>query len=403
MPGPAVGGGAAVHPANGFCRDRPTVLSYGALGAYAFWLYAFGPALALLRSELHLSYTLVGLYSALWAVGATGVGASFAAASRRLGRRRLLWGSAAATSGGAVLFAFTGRVSLALLGAATMGFAGTMIQNLTQSVLSDRHGPRRDQALVESNIVAGVCAVVAPLALGGLAATPAGWQSAMDLPAAALLVLYLVYRHEALPARAAVHAGGHKPRLSLAVWLLAALVAVGIAVEFCVIYFGAELLATDGWSSTSATTAMSGFYVGILAGRVAGGRLVRRPGRTTSLLWASLGVTVTGFTLFWLCASPLPALVGLVATGIGVANLFPLSLALTLAAVPDQADAANGATQLLGGLVVIAAPLALGALADQVGLRAAFATEPVLIALSATLLLLAGLRATRRPATTRQR
>ncbi len=73
---------------------------------------------------------------------------------------------------------------------------------------------------------------------------------------------------------------------------------------------------------------------------------------------------------------PAPALAGLLAAGIGVANLFPLSLALTPAAVPEQADAANGAAQLLGGLLVIAAPLALGVLADQVGLRAAFATEP---------------------------
>lgn len=54
----------------GLRRDRPTQVSYGALGAYAFWLYAFGPALALLRVEMHLSYTLVGVYSALWAAGA---------------------------------------------------------------------------------------------------------------------------------------------------------------------------------------------------------------------------------------------------------------------------------------------------------------------------------------------
>ncbi len=394
-------GGAVAGPDAAFCRDRPTLLSYGALGAYAFWLYAFGPALALLRAELHLSYTLVGVYSALWSAGAAGVGVSFAAASRRLGRRRLLWGSASAATGGAVLFAFTGRVSLTLLGAAVMGFAGTTVQNLTQSVLSDRHGPRRDQALVESNVVAGACAVVAPLALGALAATPAGWQAAMALPPAALLVLYFAYRHEALPAPAAVHEAGQEPRLPLAVWLLAALVAVGIAVEFCVIYFGAELLATDGWSSTSATTAMSGFYVGILAGRVAGGRLVRRPGRTTSLLWTSLALTTAGFTLFWLSADPALALAGLLAAGLGVANLFPLSLALTLAVAPERADAANGAAQLLAGLVVIAAPLALGTLADQVGLRVAFATEPFLIATSAVLLLLGGLRATRRPSRTR--
>ncbi|MHB8296282.1 MAG: MFS transporter [Acidimicrobiales bacterium] len=398
LPNGSATGDEVAGAGSGFCRDRPTLLSYGALGAYAFWLYAFGPALALLRSELHLSYTLVGIYSALWAAGATGVGATFATASRRLGRRRLLWGSAAAATGGAALFAFTGRVSLTLLGAAVMGFAGTMVQNLTQSVLSERHGPRRDQALVESNIGAGACAVAAPLALGGLAATPAGWATAMVLPAVALLVLYLVYRHEALPALAAAPAGDRARQMPLAVWLLAALVAVCIAVEFCVIYFGAELLSTDGLSPTSAAAAMSGFYVGILVGRLAGGRLVRRPGRTRSLLWGSLALTTAGFVLFWLCASPVPALAGLLVAGIGVANLFPLSLALTLAAVPEQADAANGAAQLLGGLVVVIAPLALGALADQVGLRTAFATEPFLIAVSAALLLVGGLRSTRRPA-----
>jgi hypothetical protein len=33
-----------------FRRDAPTRLSYAALAGYAFWLYAFGPALALLRA-----------------------------------------------------------------------------------------------------------------------------------------------------------------------------------------------------------------------------------------------------------------------------------------------------------------------------------------------------------------
>lgn len=374
-------------------RDRPTMLSYGALGAYAFWLYAFGPALSLLRSELHFSYTLVGAYSALWAAGATGVGISFSGFSRRLGRRRLLWTSAAAASAGAALFAVTGQVVLTLAGTAIMGFAGTTVQNVTQSVLSDRHGPRRDQALVESNIVAGVCAVAAPLALGGLAATPAGWQAAMGLPAATLGALYLAYRRQALPPPAA-RLGGAALRLPPAVWILAALVAVGIAVEFCVIYFGAQLLAADGVSPRGAATAMSGFYVGILAGRLAGARLLRRPGRTAGLLWASLAVTAAGFAAFWLLTSVGPAVAGLFVAGVGVANLFPLSLALTLATAPERADAVNGAAQLLGGLVVIAAPLALGGLADHVGLRAAFGTEPFLIAVSAALLIL-GRRRTR--------
>jgi MFS family permease len=78
-------------------------------------------------------------------------------------------------------------------------------------------------------------------------------------------------------------------------------------------------------------------------------------------------------------------------SGVGVANLYPLSLALTLAAAPRNGDRAQAATQLLGGGLVIAAPYLLGSLADHLGLHAAFAIDLVLIGACAALLL-AGLR-----------
>jgi MFS family permease len=115
------------------------------------------------------------------------------------------------------------------------------------------------------------------------------------------------------------------------------------------------------------------------------------------VLWASLAVTAAGFVLFWLASLPAPAIAGLFVCGLGLANLYPLSLSLTLAAAPGHGDAANARTQLLGGVIVIVAPYLLGSLADHVGLRAAFTVEPVLIGASA-LLLLAGLRLARRPA-----
>jgi MFS family permease len=168
-------------------------------------------------------------------------------------------------------------------------------------------------------------------------------------------------------------------------------VAVGIAVEFCLIYFGAEVLAATGLRTAQAATAMSAFYLGILGGRVGGSYLTRRAGRTVMLLWASLALTAAGFGLFWLASRPALAIAGLFVCGLGVANLYPFSLALTLAAAPGNSDTANARTQLLGGLLVIAAPYLLGSLADQLGLHAAFTIEPVLIGLAA-LLLLAGLR-----------
>ncbi|MDQ2728057.1 MAG: MFS transporter [Actinomycetota bacterium] len=398
-PGATPPHGGADRP-EAFERDGPTALSYGALGAYAFCLYAFGPALALLRQELHFSYSLLGVHTSLWAGGAALVGITFAWACRRVGRRLVLWWSALGTAAGAALLATAHAVALTLLAAALLGTAGTMLQTATQSVLADRHGPRSERALVESNIGAGLCAVVAPLAIGVLHATPAGWRSAMVLPVLALAALYLTFRRQPLPLPQPLpqepRGTGRiaKPsRLSLGYWLLAVLVAVGIGAEFCIVYFGAELLATTtGLTTTHAAAAMAVFYVGILLGRVVGGVLTRQAGRTSALIWLSLAVTMAGFVAFWLSGDVTVALLGLLVTGVGVANLFPLSLALALAAAPGRTDIANARTQLLGGALVIAAPLLLGTLADHLGLTAAFAVEPFLIALSA-LLLLAGRRA----------
>ena len=95
----------------------------------------------------------------------------------------------------------------------------------------------------------------------------------------------------------------------------------------------------------------------------------------------------------WPASLPSPS-PGLTVCGAGLASLYPLSLALTLAAAPGNGDTANARTQLLGGVLVIAAPYLLGALADHFGLHAAFTIEPVLIG-AAALLLMAGLRLTR--------
>jgi hypothetical protein len=102
---------------------------------------------ALLRAEKHFSYTLIGLYSALWAFGTVLVGVSFAAMAPRLPRAVLLWGTA-----GAGLFAATHAIALTLLGTAVLGFAGTILRTCTQVILSDRHAEHRDRALTEANI-----------------------------------------------------------------------------------------------------------------------------------------------------------------------------------------------------------------------------------------------------------
>jgi cyanate permease len=239
--------------------------------------------------------------------------------------------------------------------------------------------------------------VLAPLVLGALTASPVGWRLTFAVPAVVLLVLYLRYRREPLPTRPGHRGGGG--RLPLACWLFAGLTALGIAVEFCLVYFGTEVLIDTGLPAAAAATALSSNYLGILVGRLAGAALTRQTGRTVPLLVGSLAITAAGFLLFWLTDQPVVAIVGLFVCGVGIANLYPLSLALTLGAADGHEDRANARTQLLGGVVVAAAPYLLGSLADRHGLTVAFALEPVLIGAS-LLLLLTGLRASRAPSTT---
>jgi MFS family permease len=383
----------------GFRRDASTLLGYAALTCFAFWNYGYGPALALLRGELHFSYTLLGVYTAAWAGGAVLTGATFPIVARRLSRPALLWGSALLASAGAGLFVLGSGVAATLAGAGILGLGGTMLLTAIQAMLSDRHRGRRDRALTEANIGAAGCAVLAPLALGVLAAGPAGWRAAFALPVIGLAVLYVRYRREPLQIPTTRRGGGRPERLPLACWLFAGLAAASMGVEFCLVYFGAEELEATGLSTAAAVTGMSSHYLGLLAGRIGGAIATRRPGRVVLLLNASLATTAAGFLLFWLTASPAVAVLGLGLAGLGIANLYPLSVSLSLAAAPGREDHPNSRSQVLSGLLVIAAPCLLGTLADRLGLITAFGIEPVLIGLS-LLLLLAGLRARRRAAYT---
>jgi cyanate permease len=365
------------------------------LGCYTFWLYAFGPAVTLLRDELGFSYTLLGLYSVLWSVGAALAGATFTWAARHLARGALLWSSAAAATVGAGLFTLTTGVPATLAGAVVFGLAGTMLLTVIQAILSDQHGPRRDRALTEANIGAGASAVFAPLVLGALAVTALGWRATFALPVVVLAVLYLRYHKQPYRSVRREERASRSGRLPAACWFFAVLMAFGSAIEFCLVYFGPQVLIATGMSAAAASTALGGNYLGILVGRLLGAALTRRAGRTVPLLSVSLAVTGASFALFWLTDKSALAVVGLFLCGVGVANLYPLALALTLDAAPGQEDQANARSQLVVGIVAAASPFVLGGLADRVGLFAAFAVEPVLIAASAALLC-GGLRARRR-------
>jgi MFS family permease len=132
---------------------------------------------------------------------------------------------------------------------------------------------------------------------------------------------------------------------------------------------------------------MAAFFLAMLIGRVIGSRLTRAfPGLL--VLAASLGIALVGFPLFWLVPLPLMRVVGLFIVGLGLANVYPLGVALATEAAPGQADRASARLSIAAGLSALIAPFILGALADHIGIGQAFGIAIPLLVLA---LLAAGL------------
>ena len=72
-------------------------------------------------------------------------------------------------------------------------------------------------------------------------------------------------------------------------------------------------------------------------------------------------------------------MLGLFVAGIGVANLYPLIVALALGAAPGQSNEAGARLTFASGTAILAAPLLLGALADAAGIRLAYGVVPIFI------------------------
>jgi fucose permease len=189
-------------------------------------------------------------------------------------------------------------------------------------------------------------------------------------------------QHE--PAKAA----GGRMRLPLAYWAFWCLIALETGAEWSVVYWGASFLASDSpLSKADAATAMAAFFLAMLIGRAIGSRLTRAlPGLL--VLATSLGIALVGFPLFWLVPSPLVRIVGLFIVGLGLANIYPLGVALATGAAPGQADRASARLSVAAGLSALIAPFILGALADHIGIGQAFGIAIPLLALA---LLAAGL------------
>jgi fucose permease len=187
-------------------------------------------------------------------------------------------------------------------------------------------------------------------------------------------------------------------------WVAWTLISVTGSVEVCLSLWAVEVLRGHaGMAPGQATAAVSGIVAGMFAGRLVGGRLLlgigapatiagRKRGTGTALrvapvpfLFAALGVSAVGFTIFWFATAGWLATAGLVVLGLGNAMHFPLGISLAMRTAPGREDLASARASYGFAVCFGVAPLVLGAVADGIGPHPAFLLVPVLLALAALL------------------
>jgi MFS family permease len=362
-----------------FHRDELTWLAFGMLGFYNYLLSGLGPLMPSLRQELGLTYTIASLHFSAFAVGMILAGLVGDRVVRRYGRKTVFWVGAAGLVAGAVALTIFHTSILTVGSVLLMGGVGSLVLILIPAILADRHGANRAVAIVEANTLSAATGAMAGLLIGLAEQTPAGWRGALLLSLAIPLFLVIRFGRVALPASrptaAQLNVAAHLP---LAYWAFWCAVVLTVGIEFSLIFWGADFLVEAGLSTSAAATTVSLFLWGMVAGRIAGRQVAHFMPTDRLLLWA-LAVAATGFFVYWLAPVALIAVLGLFVAGLGVANLYPLVVALALGAAPGQSNEAGARLTFASGTAILAAPLLLGALADAIGIRLAYGVVPIFI------------------------
>jgi fucose permease len=364
-----------------FHRDRFTWLMYLSLALYGYFLNVLGPITPFLKEELGLTYTVSSFHFTAFALGILLIGVSGHLLIQRIGRRRSLWLGLFGISLSALLL-LSGRNPVITIGASfLMGWIGSLILAIVPAALSDQHAELKAVALSEANVIASLLAACAPLLVGWFAGSTAGWRLALGLMACLPVLMFLGLGRDSAASAASTStetARENRPLPAL-FWIYWVAIVLGVSVEFCMIFWSADYVEQAlGLARTDAARAVSLFLGGMILGRMAGSRLVQRYS-TRAVVTVSIFLAGVGFFLFWRADEPLIGLSGLFLSGLGVASLYPLLLSLAISAADGNTVQAGARATLASGTAILALPLALGRLADTVGIRPAYGVVVLLL------------------------
>lgn len=382
--------------------DRGLLQAACAQAALGFCVTSIGASVALLARDLDVPAASLAWLSSAFGAGLLLVAAAGPRVLRR-GPAPPLRAGALILALGVVVFALAPTAGAGAAGAALLGLGGAALVLVTPALLSGADAAVRltrvnaAVRLTRVNAAASTAGVLAPITLGALDTLGPSGRLALLLAVPPLLLLVASARpgsgspgsaapgppHAASTSGVAVPSDHTDGRAAPAVrrettrrW---ARVVLAVSVEFCFLVWAVARLQETGLADGTAAVLGSAFPVGMAAGRLAAPRMIAR----TPIVPGSAVVAATGSMLVAATGSPATTAVGLMVAGLGLAVLYPVTLA-DLVATPGLAPAHAAALgALASGTAILVAPAALAGLGSAVGLSVAFLiTLPLLAALT---------------------
>jgi len=387
---PGTDASGALHPQGSPGRDGLTRFGYSGLATWAWFLYGFGAALPLIREEQGTSRTVMGLHSLCLSCGAMLAGLVALRLVRRFRRRGTTRIGALALSAGTVLLCLADGPAVSLVAVLLVGIGGSSMVNSVSPALTDHHGAAAAGVLSEGNAVAASVGLVAPLCVG--LAHGLGWTWRPAIGAVLLLALLVLHLSRRVPGGTPAVDGVPPPcgrgsgSLPLPFWLILGMVVAAVGVEFACTSWAADLLhQRTSLSSGAASAGLTTVIAGMAVGRFTAGWLTRDFAPRT-LLNVSILLTALGWAVAWASTHPVPALLGFVLLGLGLAGQYPLGLSLLYSAAGAHRDRAAGVLSVWVGAGAALSPFLLGAVADATSTHTAFLAVPVMLGAGVVLL-----------------
>lgn len=328
-----------------------------------------GPLLPAMRAQIPMSYLESGLVLSGQFLGMVLTVPPGGHLADRVGKKAFLLSSALLMVAGLLCFVWAGSFAILLLAAVVTGIGGGGFEVGVNALEADHAGERSGEALNLLHFFFGVGAIAGPLLAAAAVRTGPGWRLAFQVAAAFPAAVGLLLLPQAV-ARDAPRAEDTATLYRNGIlWRYGLSLALYVAVE--VSLYGWIASFWDRWSAPFLPSAglAALFWATLTLGRLCSGRLADRIGLARFLRHAA--VATAAVCVVWTAwPSPPITVAAVVLLGLALAGIFPTTVALVTGAFPGHSGKVVGVLGVFASLGGFLGPVALGRLADAVGIRA---------------------------------